>query len=447
MSIAVETLEKLERRLTISVSKDDIQKEVEKRLKARARSAKAPGFRQGKVPIKMIEAQFGATTENEVLNERVVTAFDRNIQEAGIDVVGQPSYRQITTDVPDGMVSYSATFEVLPEVKIMDLEEEEMEKVITSVSPEDVDRAIDIIRKRQVQFFERGQAGEYGDGGPDVSAQDGDRLTVDFVGTIHGVEFEGGKAENFEFTLGENTMLPEFEEAARGLKKDDVKVFSLAFPADYQGRDVAGQTAEFTLTVRQVAWPLIPEIDEEFAKSLGIDDGSVQKMREEIEEKLNLEVRSRLAAINKRYVMDVLVRKSDFDLPKALVQREMTQLMENALKDLAASNRLPQGVNNLPPDVFAHHAERRVRLALIFGDFLKDDQFRPSSEEVRARAAEIASTYENPDMMINYFMNERERRQELEAMVMEEKVVNWVFEKGKTTEKELPLSDLMAQPV
>ena len=446
MSIAVETLEKLERRFILNLSKEDIQKEVDRRLKERARTAKAPGFRQGRLPRKMIEAQFGPQAENEVINEKIVAAFDRAVTESGIDVAGRPSFNEVTENVPDGMIAYSATFEVFPEVKIEGLEEVEMEKVVSSVSQEDVDNAIEIIRKRQTAFFERGQDGEYGDGGPDLSAREGDRITIDFVGKIHGVEFEGGKANDFEFTLGERTMLPEFEEAAYGLQKDDVKVFDLTFPENYHGRDVAGQRAEFTITVTKVQWPLLPPIDEDFARSLGIDDGDVQKMREEIAEKLSLEVKNRVAAINKKNVMDILVQKSEFDLPKELLRVEMNTLMENTLRRLESENRSIEGIT-LPPEMFLAQAQRRVCLGLLFAEFLKDEQFRATADEVRARAEEIASTYENPQMMIDYFLNQRERREEIEAMIMEDKVVKWVLEKGRTTEKALPLSELMAMQV
>ena len=436
-------MEKLERRLTINIPKTEVKTEVDKRLKVRGRTAKAPGFRQGKLPMKMLEAQFGAQIESEVIHERIIAAFDRAVQETGIDVAGRPSFSEVTDNAPDGMFAYSATFEVFPEVKINDLEDTEMEKVITSVSQEDVDNAIEIIRKRQTRFFERGQDSEYGDGGPDLTAQEGDRITIDFVGKIHGVEFEGGKANDFEFTLGERTMLPEFEEAAYGLAKDDVRVFNLTFPDTYHGRDVAGQTAEFSITVKRVQWPVLPPIDGEFARGLGIEDGNVQKMREEIEEKLNLEIKNRLAALNKRTAMDILVRQADFDLPKELLRIEMNVLMENTLKRLESENRSIEGIS-LPPEMFLSQAERRVCLGLIFADFIKDEQFKVSVDEVRSRAEELASTYEKPEMMLDYFMNQHERREELEAMVMEAKVVDWVFEKGRTTEKFMSMSELMA---
>ncbi|MDL2284319.1 trigger factor [Oxalobacter sp. OttesenSCG-928-P03] len=447
MANAVETLEKLERRLTITVPLDEVNKEVEQRLKRQAKNAKAPGFRPGKVPMKMVVAQYGQQIESDVVREKIFRAFDQAALENDLSIAGYPRFEPKSDDVPEGMMAFNATFEVYPEVKLGNMGDIELEKITAEVTDEEVDKTIDILRKRQAHHHVKGEQSDHGDGGPDVSAQDGDRVTVDFVGKVDGVEFEGGKADDYQFTLGEGQMLPEFEDAARGLKKGETKVFNLTFPEDYHGEDVAGKTAEFTITMKNVEWAHLPDINEDFAKSLGIADGSVDKMREEIEKNLRMETQSRLAAINKNKVMDALLKAAEFDLPKAMLQKEMNDMLAAARKDMEARGMNIKIDEPLPPEIFAEQAERRLRLGLIFADFIKDDKFKVSDDEVRARAEEIGATYENPKMIVDYYMNEPSRRKELEALVMEDKVVDHIFDQAKTVEKAMPFSELMAQRV
>lgn len=447
MANAVETLEKLERRLTITIPVNEVEKEVDQRLKTQAKNAKAPGFRQGKVPMKMVKAQYGHQIENDVVREKIFRAFDLVAQEKDLSIAGYPKFEQKTDDVPDGAMAFNATFEIYPEVKLGDLGEIELEKVTVDVTDAEVDKTIDILRKRQAHYHVKGEQTDHGDGGADTSAQNGDRVTVDFVGRIDGVEFEGGKADDFPFTLGEGQMLPEFEDAARGLKKSESKTFNLHFPEDYHGQDVAGKTAEFTITVKNVEWAHLPDVDENFAKTLGITDGNVDKMRAEIEKNLKMEAKNRLAALNKNCVMDALLKAAEFDLPNALLQQEMRQMMQAALKDLQDKGLGVKMDEPLPPEMFSEQAEKRVRLGLIFADLIKDDKFKVSDDDVRARAEEIGSTYENPKMIVDYYMNESDRRKELKALVMEDKVIDYVFNNAKTVEKAMPFSELMAQQI
>src|SRR3569623_68643 len=281
MATAVETLDKLERRLTITLPLDDVRSEVDKRLKLRARTAKAPGFRPGKVPMKMVAAQYGYQVETEVLNDKVGQAFNNAAAENNLRVAGYPKIEPKTGDAPEGTVAFDATFEVYPEVKIGDLSSAAIEKVRAEVS-----KTVDILRKQRVHYHVKGEHSAHGDGGGDLTAQNCDRVTVDFVGTIEGVEFQGGKAEDYAFVLGEGRMLSEFENATIGLKVGESKTFSLNFPADYHGKDVAGKTAEFTITLKKLEWAHMPEIDAEFAKSLGVADGDLSKKREDIRSNL-----------------------------------------------------------------------------------------------------------------------------------------------------------------
>ena len=444
MATVVENLEKLERRLTLNIPKSDVQSEVEKRLKIRARTAKAPGFRPGKVPFKMVAAQYGYQTENEVLNEMVGAAFGDAARESDLRVAGYPRFEPKTDDVAEEMMAFHAVFEVYPEIAINDLSGLEIEKVSTEVSDEEVTKTIDILRKRQAHFHVKGEQGEHGDGGPDASAQDGDRVTIDFVGKIDGVEFEGGKAEDFQFVLGEGRMLPEFDAAAHGLKVGESKTFPLSFPADYHGKDVAGKTAEFTITMKQVEWGHLPEVNEDFAKALGVPDGDVNKMRQDIKDNLLREVKNRLNGINKNNVMDALLKVSEFDIPKVLQEQEIDQIMESTRRDMAQRG-MNQNDVQFPREMFAPQAERRVRLGMILGKIMKDNNIDAGQEKITAKAEEMAASYENPKMVRDYYLNDKTRRSELEALVLEESVIDFVFSKAKVIEKTMPFEELMAQ--
>ena len=445
MANAVETLEKLERRLTVTLPVKDITTEVEKRLKVRARTAKAPGFRPGKVPMNMVAAQYGAQIQNEVINEKVAAAFNQAVQENNLRVAGYPRFEEkIGDDVSKDDLAFTATFEVYPEVKVGDLSTVELEKAVATVTDADVDRTLDILRKRQAHFHVKGEDSEHGSGGDNAAAEDGNRVTIDFTGRIDGVEFDGGKAEDFPFVLGEKQMLPEFEDAIRGMKVGETKVFPLTFPEDYHGKDVAGKTAEFTVTLKKIEWAHLPDVDEAFAKALGIEDGSVEKLRADIKANLEREVKNRLTAINKNRVMDALIKVSEFDVPQILVKQEVGELTEMTRRDLAVRNPAQKDIA-LPPELFTNQAEKRVRLGMLLGELMKDNILAVSADKLKERATEIASSYENPQMVMDYYLNDPGRRKELEAMVMEENAMDYVFGKAKVVEKAVPFEELMAQ--
>ncbi|MGB6055707.1 MAG: trigger factor [Burkholderiaceae bacterium] len=443
MATAVETLNKLERRITITLPLADVQSEVEKRLKIRARTAKAPGFRPGKVPMKMVAAQYGFQVENEVLNDQVGRAFAQATSENNLRVAGFPKIEPKSGEaVPDGSVMFDATFEVYPEVKIGDLSAAEVEKTATEVSDAEIDKTIDILRKQRVHYHAKGEHGAHGDGGPDQSAQNGDRVTVDFTGTIDSVEFQGGKASDYAFVLGEGRMLPEFEAATIGLKVGESKVFQLNFPADYHGKDVAGKTAEFTITLKNVEWAHLPEVDEEFARSLGVENGDLTKMREDIRLNLEREVKGRVKAKTKDSVMDALIKASELEVPKALVDQDVQRLSEMTRQDMQQ-----RGMNvkdlNLPAELFTAQAERRVRLGLILAEVVKANNLQATPEQVKAQVEDFAQSYEDPQQVVKYYFSDRQRLAEVEALVLEENVVNYVLGKAKVTDKKVSFDELM----
>ena len=443
MATAVETLDKLERRITITLPLADVQAEVEKRLKVRARTAKAPGFRPGKVPMKMVAAQFGYQVETEVLNDKVGRAFSDAANENKLRVAGHPKIEPKTAaGAPDGVIAFDATFEIYPEVKIGDLAQAEVEKAKTEVSDAEIDQTIDILRKQRVHYHLKGEQGAHGDGGAEQSAQNGDRVTIDFVGTIDGVEFQGGKADDYAFVLGEERMLPEFEAAAIGLKTGESKVFSLAFPADYHGKDVAGKTAEFTITLKKLEWAHLPEVDAEFAKTLGVEDGDLQKMRADIKVNLEREVGGRVKAKTKDSVMDALIKITKMDVPKTLVDQDVQRLVEMTRQDMTQRG---MNVNDIPfpQELFTAQAERRVRLGLILAEVVKTNNLHATAEQVKAQVEDFAQSYEDPQQVLKYYFSDRNRLAEVEALVLEENVVNYVLSKSKVTEKLVAFNELM----
>jgi trigger factor len=420
-----------------------VQAEVEKRLKIRARTAKAPGFRPGKVPMKMVAQQYGYQVESEVLNDKVGRAFNDAANENNLRVAGFPRIEPKSSEgLPEGVVAFDATFEVYPEVTIGDLANVEVEKVASSVSDAEIDKTIDILRKQRVHYHVKGEHGAHGDGGADQSAQNGDRVTLDFVGKIDGVEFPGGKAEDFAFVLGEGRMLPEFEAAATGLKVGESKTFSLTFPEDYHGKDVAGKTAEFTITVKKIEWAHLPEVDAEFAKSLGIADGDLAKMRADIKQNLEREVNNRVKARTKDSVMNALINVAQLDVPKALVEQDVDRLVEMTRQDMAQ-----RGMNvkdmPFPRELFTAQAERRVRLGLILAEVVKANKLEATADQVKAQVEDFAQSYEDPQQVLKYYYSDRRRLAEVEALVLEENVVNYVLSKAKVTEKPVAFDDLM----
>jgi trigger factor len=440
MATAVETLGKLERRMTISFPLTDVRTEVEKRLKQQAKTAKAPGFRPGKVPMKMVAAQYGYQIESDVLNDKVGRAFNEAANENQLRVAGFPKIEP-KEGAPEGVLSFDATFEVYPEVAIGDLSAVEIETVKADVSDAEIEKTIEILRKQRVHYHTKGEAGEHGDGGAPVAAN-GDRVTVDFIGVIDGVEFAGGKADDYAFVLGEGRMLPEFEAATVGLKVGESKTFPLAFPEDYHGKDVAGKTAEFTITLKKLEWAHLPEVDAEFAKSLGMEDGDLAKMRADIKVNLEREVAGRVKARNKEAVMDALVKVTDMEVPKVMIAQDSERLAEMTRQDMAQRG---MDVKNMPfpQELFATKAERRVRLGLILSQLVADNKLNATAEQVKAQIEDFAQSYEDPKEVLKYYYSDRRRLGEVEALVLEENVVNYVLGKAKVSTKAVAFDELM----
>ena len=436
MAINVETLDKLERRITLSLAADVLQSEVDARLKKLARTVKADGFRPGKVPMNVVAQRYGYSVQYEVVNDKLGEAFAQAAQEAQLRVAGQPRISEKEGGPVEGQLQFDATFEVYPEVKLGDVASVEVERVTAEVDDAAIDRTIEILRKQRRTFAQRPAA---------EAAADGDRVTIDFEGKIDGVPFEGGKAEGFQFLVGEGQMLEAFEKAVRGMKAGDSKTFPLKFPEDYHGKDVAGKEADFLVTVKKVEAQNLPELNEEFIKGLGLADGSLDALRADIKRNLEREVKFRVAARNKAAVMEALLKLVDFDLPQSLVAAESDRLVEGAREDLKARGIKDADKAPIPAEMFKPQAERRVRLGLTVAELVKANNLQAKPEQLQAHIQELAQSYEQPAQVVAWYMSDRQRMAEVEAVVIEGNVADFVLSKAKVTDKALGFEELMGQ--
>jgi trigger factor len=434
MAVNVETLDKLERRITLTLAADTIQNEVQSRLKRLSRTVKADGFRPGKVPLSVVAQRYGYSVQYEVMNDKVGQAFQQATNEAKLRVAGPPKITE-KEGAPEGEIAFDATFEVYPEVKLGDLSGAEVEKVTTEVSEAAIDKTLDILRKQRRTFAQRPAA---------EGAQEADRVTIDFEGKIDGVPFEGGKAENFQFLIGEGQMLETFDKAVRGMKAGESKTFPLQFPADYQGKDVAGKEADFLVTLKKVEQQHLPEVNEAFAKSLGITDGTVEGLRADVKKNLEREVKFRVLARNKASVMDALVKVAELDVPKALVANETERMIDSARADLKKRGVKDADNAPIPAELFAPQAEKRVRLGLVVAELVRTNNLQAKPEQLQAHIEELAQSYEKPSEVVRWYLGDRQRMAEVEAVVIENNVAEFVLGKAKVTEKALPFDELMA---
>ena len=433
MAVQVETLEKLERRITLTLAAETINGEVTNRLKRLSRTVKADGFRPGKVPMSVVAQRYGYSVQYEVVNDRVGQAFNDAAAEAQLRVAGAPRITQ-KDQSPEGTLAFDATFEVYPEIRIGDLSQAEVERVATEVTEAAIDRTIEILRKQRRTFGLRPAA----DG-----AQETDRVTIDFEGKIDGEPFAGGKAEDFQFIIGEGQMLEQFDSAVRGMKVGESKTFPLQFPADYHGADVAGKEADFMVTVKKIEAQNLPAVDDALAKSLGIKEGTVEGLRADVKKNLEREVKFRVMARNKAAVMQALAGAAELDLPNTLVAGETERLIEAARADLRQRGVKDADTAPIPAEIFKPQAERRVRLGLVVAELVRVNNLRALPEQLQAHIEEMSQSYEKPAEVMRWYLSDRKRMSEVEAVVIENNVADFVLSRAKVTDKVLPFDELM----
>lgn len=432
MSVTVETLENLERKVIVSLAWADINAETDKRLKQTQRRVKIDGFRPGKAPLKMVASMYGASVQNEVMNELVQRAFYDIAVSENLKVAGFPRFEGVEEQDDKDSLKIAAIFEVFPEVSIGDLSASEIEKVTSEVGDAEVEKTVEILRKQRTRFNH-----------VDRAAQNSDRVIIDFEGKIDGEPFAGGSSKNYAFVLGSGQMLPEFEAGIAGMKAGESKDVEVNFPEDYHGKDVAGKTAVFTITLNNVSEATLPEVDAEFAKALGIADGDVAKMREEVKKNVAREVERRTQEQTKESVMDALLKAVELQVPNALVNDEAARLAEEMKQNFVNQGMANAGQVNLPADMFKEQAHRRVALGLILAKLVEENKLEPTEEQIKAVVANFAESYEDPQEVIDWYYADASRLQGPTSLAVESNVVNFVLGKAKVTEKTLSFDEVM----
>lgn len=433
MSTQIEQLSTLERRFTMSIPVAAIESETESRIKRLARTVKMSGFRPGKVPVKMVASTYGPQVRSEVLSDEVNKNFGAVVEQNQLRVAGYPRIEPKADAADAANFQFTATFEVFPEVQFADLGALAIERPIVEVSDEDVNRTIETLRKQRVRYEPK-----------DGASVDGDRVIVDFAGEIDGVAFQGGSAKDFAMVLGERRMLPEFETAAHGLTKGETKTFELTFPADYFGKDVAGKTAKFVLTAKEVSAPVLPEVDSEFAKAFGVFGGSVDALKAEVRGNLELERKRRVFQSVRDQVFRGLRTQATLEVPKALVAAEADRMVQAAIEEMKSRGG-KEADAQLSPSTFEPAATDRVAMGLIVGELVRANNLQATPQQVRALLNEQAQSYEKPEQVVAWYYQDERRLSEFEAVALEQNVVDFVLTKAKVSEKVVPFAELIGQ--
>jgi trigger factor len=427
----LEHLSALERRMNFTLPKAGILAEVDSRLKRLVRNTRIAGFRPGKAPIKMVARQHGAAVHQEVLGEALGQVFDAGVRQQNLRVAGTPNFQVIPPGADAEAYQIAATFEVYPEVQVGDLSDARIEKPQVSVGEEDVENTLEVLRKQRVIYKPA-----------EREARTDDQVKMDFTGSIGGQPFAGGSAQGAYMVIGQGRFLKDFETAASGMKAGETKTFDLAFPADYPAKEVAGKTAQVSLTLIDVAAPELPALDADFARTLGVEDGDLDKLRTEVKTNLEREVTRRVKARVKAQVLQMLSERCKPDLPRALVQAETERLVEQAGKELA-SRGMANDPARLNAAMFQSQAEQRVRIGLVLTEIVRANKITAKHEDVRGLIDDYAQSFEQPDEVVAWYYGQQDRLQEAEAMALEEGVVAWVLEHAQVVDQPTPFQSFM----
>ena len=434
MAISVENLEGLERKIVLSLAWDKIRAEVANRLKKQQKKARIDGFRPGKAPMSMIEKYYGHSIQNEVLNDTAVDTFFRVADEEKLQVVNLQSLEVEENQDDKEVVKIAAIYETFPEIVIPDLSDKEVQKAVAEITDADVDKTIELLRNQRITYnhVER-------------EAKNGDRVIIDFEGKIEGVAFDGGTATNYPFVLGEKTMMPEFEAGIIGMKENESKFVSVEFPEDYHGKDVAGKTAVFNITVKSVAESILPEIDDALARSLGVASGDVAEMKAEIKKNLGREVKRRTDSITKQNIINVLLDAVSVQTPKKLVAEQIEKLREDTVAEWKNRGLDTKGLSNLPDEIFADRAKNSVAIGLIIGQLDRDleGKLMPTDEQIREAVTDYAQNFEEPNEVIEWYMNNAKQKESFANVALENNLVNVVLDRVKVVEKPMTFDEVM----
>lgn len=429
MQVSVETLSGLERKLVIDIPADTVEQEIAKRLQQVSKTARIDGFRQGKIPMRVIRQRYGKGVRQEVLGEQMQQGFIQAVQQEKLNPAGMPNVEPVV-DEEGKDFQFSATFEIYPEVEIKDIESIEVEKLAAEVKDEDLENMIDILRKQQADYKE-----------VDAASKDGDRVKIDFEGFVDGEAFEGGSAEGHALVLGSNSMIPGFEDQIIGMKAGDEKTIKVTFPEDYNAENLKGKEAEFKIKVHTVEESELPELNEEFFKAFGVEASDESEFRSEVRKNMERELKQAIQRSTKNQVLDGLIQTNEVDVPAALIDQEIGRLQQQAVQQFGGGQQI--SADMLPKELFKDQADRRVKLGLLINAAVEQFELKASEEKVEALIEEMASTYQDPEQVKAFYKNNQEQRAQLEALALEEQVVDTILEKAKVTETDSSYEDVI----
>ncbi|MCW8917707.1 MAG: trigger factor [Gammaproteobacteria bacterium] len=431
MQVSVETTDGLERRMTVELPVERIDGEVQNRLQRASRNVRIKGFRPGKVPLKVVAQQYGKQIRDEVVGELIQASYFEAVGQQSLRPAGVPAIEPVVNE-PGKALQYTATFEVMPEVTLADVAGVKLEKRVAEISEADLDKMMETLRKQRAAWEKVERA-----------AAEGDRLNIDFKGTIDGEAFAGNSGEAVPVTLGSNRMIEGFEAGLVGAKAGDELTLNLQFPEEYAHKEVAGKPVQFTVKVNSVEESRLPELDEEFAKSFGIGDGSLDALRQEVRQNMEREMRQALTEGNKQVVMNKLLELNPITVPQALVREEAEALRQQMQQQLYR----PQDKSGIELDVemFREQAQRRIALGLILSELIRSKELKADTEKVRARVEELASTYDEPQQVIDWYYGDKGRLSQVESLVLEDAVVDWVYSQVEVTEKSGSFDEVMGR--
>ncbi len=425
MQVSVETTGNIDRKMTVAVPAAQIDQEVEKRLKSMAGRVRIDGFRPGKVPFSLIKKRYEDSVRYEIVEKLLGSSFQQAAGQEKLRVAGLPKIDLKTMEAGKDL-EYEAIFQVYPEFIVGNIETLTISRPNAEVTDADLDKMVEIIRKQNQECQET-----------DRAAQNGDRVKIDFAGTVDGEAFEGGTASDYSVELGMGRMLKDFEEGLVGMKVGEEKTVDVAFPENYHAENLKGKTAQFKLTMKQVQEPVLPELDADFIKRFGVDDGSIDSFRAEVRKNMRRELGNAIKTQVKQQVMDGLAQLHEIDIPAALVEDEIRYIREEFSQNTGAS------ADNMPAELFQPQAERRVKLGLLVGEIIRQNNMQRDPARVEAMLENLASTYEEPQALKDYYRSNRQAMQTIEAAVMEEMIVEWVLEKANVTDETRDFDSIM----
>lgn len=433
MQTQVENLGGLERRITLSLNLNEIESEVGKRLQRLSKNVRMDGFRPGKAPLRVVAQRYGGEVRGEVMGESLQKRFVEATAAENLSVAGYPRFDRGHQEAGTSEATFIATFEVFPQISLGDTTQIKVNRPVVEVTDADVDRTLEVLRKQRLHYH-----------AVEREAQAGDRVHIDYTGKIDGVPFPGGEAKDFPVVLGEGRTLKDFEGQLTGVRAGEAKTFDVTFPADYFAKELAGKTASFEVVAKSVHEPHLPEVDEAFARSLGIADGSLSTLREEIAGNLRREAKRRVQAKVKEQVMQGLLDATPFDVPNGLVAMERHALRDKAVNDLKARGMKEQDIR-LGDDIFDTQARRRVALSLLLNEIARANGIRAEGDQVKVLVEEFAQSYEDPREVVAWYYQDANRLREAESLVLEENIVNWVLEHAQVADEPVTLEALMGK--